>query len=420
MNIARAGTKPLRVAFVVQRYGPEVNGGSESLCRMIAERIANYHEVEVLTTRAVDYATWQDSYPGGICDVNGIQVHRFGVDYPRDQNQFDEVGNRVFGGPHTLEDEIDWMKKQGPYSSALLRHLEATREKYDAFVFFTYLYATTYFGLPLVKDKAVLVSTCHNEPPVYLEIFDLLFRQVRYLIYLTPEEKAFVRRRFFDSNLAGDVVGAGVDLISDLPADLGSQNLRDRVGRKYILYVGRIDEGKGCKSLLEYFTKYLQETDDGYLKLVLVGKAVMNVPEHPQVLTTGFVSEATKLHLINSCAFMIAPSPYESLCISALESWMLARPVLSNGRCKVLRGQCTRSNGGLWYSNYEEFREAATMLLRDRTLAAKLGEQGRKFVQGTCTWQRVDERYLEILGSIASAPQGRRPPSPSRSRATEQ
>ena len=109
---------------------------------MIAERIAHYHELEVLTTRAIDYATWQDSYPDGICDVNGIRVHRFGVDYPREQNQFDAVGNRVFAGPHTLEDEIDWMKKQGPYSSQLLQYLAEAGDTYDVFVFFTYLYAT--------------------------------------------------------------------------------------------------------------------------------------------------------------------------------------------------------------------------------------------------------------------------------------
>jgi glycosyltransferase involved in cell wall biosynthesis len=400
-------TKPLRVAFVVQRYGLEVNGGSETLCRMIAGRIARHHEVEVLTTRAIDYATWENSYPEGICDVNGIRVHRFGVDYPRDQQRFDDVGSRVFGGPHPIEDEINWMKKQGPYSSELLHYLADTGRKYDVFVFFTYLYATTYFGLPLVKDKAVLVSTCHDEPPVYLQIFDRLFQQVRYLIYLTPEEKAFVQRRFFQHNLKGDVVGTGVDPVLQLPQDCEWDKLRDRLGGSpYILYVGRIDEAKGCRHLIEYFTKYVQEKNRPELKLVLIGKAVMRVPEHPQVLTTGFVSEATKLHLIQHCSFMAAPSPYESLCISVLESWMLARPVLSNGQCKILRGQCKRSNGGLWYGNYEEFRETATLLLTDHTLATALGRQGHEFVQSTCTWQRVDERYLQILSYIANSSEG--------------
>ena len=83
---------------MVQRYGLEVNGGSETLCRMIAERMARFHNVEVLTTRAVDYVTWQDEYPEGIENVNGIRVWRFGVDHPRDQREFDAISGVVFGG----------------------------------------------------------------------------------------------------------------------------------------------------------------------------------------------------------------------------------------------------------------------------------------------------------------------------------
>ena len=29
----------------------------------------------------------------------------------------------------------------------------------------------------------------------------------------------------------------------------------------------------------------------------------------------------------------------------ALEAWALGKPVLANGRCEVLRGQCIRSSG---------------------------------------------------------------------------
>jgi glycosyltransferase involved in cell wall biosynthesis len=400
--LVESKVKQLRVAFVVQRYGLEVNGGSEALCRMIAERMARFHNVEVITTRAVDYVTWQDEYPEGTDNVNGILVRRFGVDHPRDQRQFEAISGVVFGGPHTPEGEDEWMRKQGPYSSRLLAYLETNRETYDVFVFFTYLYCTTYFGLPLVKDRAVLVSTCHDEPPIYLGIFDDLFRQVRHLIYLTPEERAFAQRRFYDCSLDGHVIGIGVDPVADLPPDPEWESIRRRLGSSdFILYVGRIDESKGCKTLIEYFTRYVQETEQPSLKLIMVGKAVMPIPDHPQLVATGFLSEATKLHAIQSCRFMVAPSPYESLCMSILESWLLKRPVLTNGDCNVLRGQCLRSNGGLWYSDYETFKEATELLLRNTKLAAALGQQGHDFVQRNCIWSRVDQKYLQILSSIA-------------------
>ena len=283
-----------------------------------------------------------------------------------------------------------------------MAYLEANRESYDVFVFFTYLYCTTYFGLPLVKDRAVLVSTCHDEPPIYLGIFDDLFRQVRHLIYLTPEERAFVQRRFYDCNIEGEVIGIGVDPVADLPLDPEWESIRERLGDSdFILYVGRIDESKGCKTLIEYFTRYVKETEQLGLRLVMVGKPAMPIPDHPQLIATGFVTETTKFHAIQACRYMVAPSPYESLCISILESWLLKRPVLSNGDCRVLRGQCLRSNGGLWYSDYETFQEATKLLLEDRELAGVLGRQGYEFVQRNCIWSRVDQQYLETLSFIA-------------------
>ena len=68
-----------RIAFVNQRYGLEVNGGSEYYTRLMAERLAKYYEVDVLTTKAVDYTTWKDWYVRDVETINGVTVRRFSV-----------------------------------------------------------------------------------------------------------------------------------------------------------------------------------------------------------------------------------------------------------------------------------------------------------------------------------------------------
>jgi len=299
------------------------------------------------------------------------------------------------------------MKLQGPYSSRLIEYLAENRTAYDVFVFQTYLYCTTYFGLPLVSDRAVLVPTAHDEPPIYLGIFDKVIPKARYLLYLTPEERAFLQRRFPQFDLKGEVVGLGVDPIPEPAPDPQWNQIRERIGNSpFILYVGRIDESKGCKTLIEYFERYVAESTRQNLKLVMVGKPVMPVPDHPQLVVTGFLPEATKLHAIRNCRLMVVPSPYESLCIAALEAWMLRKPILANGNCAVLRGQCIRSNGGLWYADYAEFREGMNCLLGDDSLAETLGRQGEMFVRNNYTWQEVERKLNRILSSVAVSPSG--------------
>ena len=399
--------KRLRIAYVVQRYGVEVNGGSETHCRGLAEHLARHNDVDVLTTRAIDYMTWKDEYPDGTANVNGVCVRRFGVDQPRTSAQFDEASQTVFLKPHTDQDELRWMTLQGPYSSPLLTYLEQHRSDYDVFLFQTYLYATTYFGLPLVSDRAVLVPTAHDELPIYLGIFDKVFRKARYLLCLSPEELAFLKKRFFDIDLQADVIGAGIDLVPDPSSDPQWEALRARLADSlFVLYAGRIDESKGCRTLIDFFERYIAESSRTDLKLLMVGKAVMPVSGHPQIVMAGFVPEATKYWAIRECQFMVAPSPYESLCIAALESWLLRRPILANGNCAVLRAQCIRSNGGLWYTGYEEFCEAMNCLLNDNALARTLGVQGEAFVRANYTWEEVDRRVMRVLSAVASPQTG--------------
>jgi glycosyltransferase involved in cell wall biosynthesis len=138
------------------------------------------------------------------------------------------------------------------------------------------------------------------------------------------------------------------------------------------------------------------------VKLLLAGKTVMEVPEHSSILAPGYVSDAVKWLALAASDVVVAPSPYESLCIAALEGWASRKPVLVNGRSEVLRGQCARSQGGLWYRNYREFRACLDGLLADDALRAALGRQGRSYVEQHHGWDRVAQVYLDIFEAAAA------------------
>src|SRR5262249_39433752 len=79
----------MRIALIVQRYGEEVIGGAELHARWIAQRLAQRHQVEVLTTCAVDYLTWENKYEPGPATVGGLPVRRFEVARRRTAEGFD-------------------------------------------------------------------------------------------------------------------------------------------------------------------------------------------------------------------------------------------------------------------------------------------------------------------------------------------
>ncbi len=395
--LARVGE--LKFAFVVQRYGEDVAGGSEQFCRALAERLARRASITVLTTCATDYMTWRDHYPPGESVLNGVRVLRFRVDSPRDVPQFNAFSERVLHGTPSAEDQERWMRLQGPVSTALLEHLAREGGSYGAVLFFTYLYATTYLGLPLVASRALLAPTAHDEPTIYLPMFDALFRRARRLLLLTPEERDFVYRRFCLPEDAGVVAGFGLDGPGEdaaLPAAVAALS-----GGPYLLYLGRVDPSKGCETLVKDFLRYVEEVPASPLRLVLAGAPYMEIPKHSRLIATGYVREAEKNGLLGAGMALVAPSPYESLCIAALEAWMRGRPVVANGVSKVLAGQCQRAAGGLWYRGYEEFAECLRTLEGSPDLCRRLGEAGRKYTVSNYGWEEVESVYFENLSKVA-------------------
>ena len=51
-----------------------------------------------------------------------------------------------------------------------------------------------------------------------------------------------------------------------------------------------------------------------------------------------------------------------------------------------LKGQCLRSNAGLFYESYEEFVEALYSLESNGPLNARLGRNGREFFKRNYAW----------------------------------
>ncbi|WP_405175125.1 glycosyltransferase [Paenibacillus sp. FSL H8-0261] len=385
-----------KIAFVVQRYGLEVNGGSELSCRLIAEKLSQHYEVEILTTKALDYVTWENHYTEDIEKINGITVRRFKTDFPRESKVFNKINEQVFTKPQkNIYDELEWMKAQGPASFELIEYIQKSQNQYHKIIFFTYLYFTTFFGLPQAAEKAILVPTAHDEPYIYFSMFKPLFHLPQSIVFLTEEEKQFVHKTFNNQYINNVVAGVGVD-VPDKEINIHAFKDKFKVNDDFILYVGRIDESKGCKELFDYYLEYKKKEPDAP-KLLLMGKSVIDIPKHPDIIPLGFVSDEEKFAAMKIAKILMMPSKFESLSMVVLESLYYETPVLVNGHCDVLVGHCDRGNAGLYYTDYNEFEFCLNVMLKNNDLRGKMGTSGKEYVIKYFDWEIIINKFIACI-----------------------
>jgi glycosyltransferase involved in cell wall biosynthesis len=416
------------VAFVVQRYGEGVTGGSESLARAVAERLAGDYRITVFTSCARDYVTWRNELPAGLERLAGVDVRRFPSQSERDLAAFNAFAEPLYAraravapaagsaraaaagpdgatasgatgsgpGAPTEAEEREFLRSQGPEVPQLVEALAAERDRFAAFVFFTYLYYPTYWGLraPGVAERAALVPTTHDEPPLRFAVYREVFARPRAFGFLTAAEQALVEKRFEPGERTAVLAGMGVEVA--LPRDAEAARARLGLDRPYAIYAGRIDAGKGCAEMLAHHERYRRARPDG-LDLALIGRLAMPEPRQPGVRYLGFLPEDEKAAVLAGARAVVCPSPYESLSIALLEGLALGTPGLVNAGSAVLKEHALRSGAALYYEDGDEYAESLDLVARDAALHEALAASGRRYVEAEYRWDVVLDRWRRLI-----------------------
>lgn len=392
-----------KIVFVLKRYGEEISGGSEFYTKALAEQLTALYDVEVLTTTAMDLMYYDPYYSPGVENINGVTVHRFHC-ARRNRDVLDPLSRQVSeqiadGNINSPQQEEIWAQANGPFSPELFHYLQDHQKEYTAIFAVCYIDYTTIQTIKLFPDKTVLIPTAHDEIWIRLGIFQEVFHRPRYLAFLTQEEHDFIRSYFRNSHIPSSVIGCGINI----PNAPDTEHFRNKftIQGKYLAYVGRIDVSKGCDFLIESFIRYKQEYP-GSLKLVLMGKSTLSIPEHPDIIQTGFISEQEKFDGLAGAIAQVAPSQYESLCIALLEGLSVGTPCLVNGNCKVLQSHCQKSNAGFCYYDYDSFKSKINELLSDSCDYQKLSQNSQSYISKNYTWDVVIQNFSQIIDHVSN------------------
>ncbi len=388
-----------RIALITPRYGTEVSSGPARYARQLAERLVKRYEVEVLTTKAVDDETWRDWYARDAENIRGVLVRRFSVERERTPSYHAYTQaylEECTKDRRSVGVEQIWAEKYGPYAPKCIDFLKRHKQDYDVILFAGCLHYLTLAGLPEVAEKAILIPLLDGDSPFFgFLTVQQMFMMPRGFVFLTDEERMFVRKTFKTQGIPCEVMGTGVNV----PEQVDAAAFRHKYGirSRYIVYVGRIDEEKDCPMMFHYFSEYKRRNPKSDVQLVLMGREECRVPEHDDIHSLGYVSEQDMCNGVAGADVLVIPSQYENLPDSMLTAMAMGVPVLVNGACDTLREHCMRSNAGLYYQNFFEFEGALNVLLGRKDVYEAMSHNALAYVLDNYEWDAIVERFIQLV-----------------------
>ena len=394
----------MKIAFVIPWYGENIPGGAETECRTTAENLQKAGiEVEILTTCVKEFLSdWNtDSFKEGIYQVNQIPVHRFSVK-KRNTALFDSINYKLMQNQKISYKEEEIFIHEMINSDNLYTYIRDHGSDYDFFLFIPYMFGTTYYGSQIHPEKSILIPCLHDESYAHLSIYKKMFRQVAALIFLSDPEKDLANHLYQPTHRQ-IVLGGGVDTAFSFNPERFRKKYK--IFGPFILYAGRKESGKNIPLLMDFFIRFKQDHPSD-LKLVLIGSGNIGIPQECKndIIDLGFVSRQDKYDAYAAATILCQPSVNESFSIVIMESWLCETPVLVHGNCTVTRDFCVKSNGGLYFINYLEFKESVQFLLDSPLIRKKMGQSGRQFVLNNFSWEIIDNNYKKELLNIKNLP----------------
>lgn len=394
------------IALVIPWYGDDIRGGAEKECNYLAHSLTNAGQaVEVFTTCVKDAACdrGKNTMVPGVYKESGITVRRFPVRENRDIDAYAYSNGRIYHNHFDSKDEEVYFRED-INSEEMYKFIRKNKDSYRAFIFIPYMYGITFNGSSCCPEKSIMIPCLHDESYAYMQILKSKMESFRGMIFLAKPEKELAEKLYDLSKVKLAVLGGGLD--TDWHASCDGQRFREKydIGEDFILFAGRKDAGKKADELIEFFIRYKGETPHSDLKLVLLGGGELPVQVDDKykndIIDLGFVSVEDKHDAFAACTVFCNPSYFESFSLVIMESWLAKRPVIVSEHCAVTTNFALETNGGLWYSNYAEFKECVNFLLENREIGNIMGKNGFQYVMEHFTHEKIAENYLKFIDEV--------------------
>ncbi|OGP57662.1 MAG: hypothetical protein A2V67_18305 [Deltaproteobacteria bacterium RBG_13_61_14] len=289
-------------------------------------------------------------------------------------------------------------------SRTTLATLDALRQRYDI-VHYHALGPAVFSLLPRLRGAAAVV-TVHSldwKRAKWGRAASLALRggewaSARFpnaLITVSQTLREYFRRKY---GFLSEYIPNGISLPRSRPARLILE--QGLLPSRYLLFLSRLEPGKGCEYLIQAFRAVLTE-----FKLVIAGDAVHSrayrdwllqlAAGDPRIVFTGFVQGELLEELLSHAYLLVHPSDFEGMSIAILEAMSHGRAVLASDIPE--NREVVREYGYLFpQGDVEVLAMTLARLLERPEEVVRVGWKARDYVVREFDWDTIAERTEEV------------------------
>jgi len=324
---------------------------------------------------------------------------------------------------------VRFFKREWPksylYSPSLKKELERSIRAFDVVhIHGIWLYPTWIASricrrekIPyIIRPCGMLDQYCLSHHPVRKGLYYLLIerkniKQAHTIHFTTEEERNRSKGYGHRSKTVVIPLGFRVAEYLNLPP---RGEFRKRyphfIGKKIILYLGRISFKKGLDLLVRAVEEVVKQVkdvhwviagpdDEGYGKKLrgwIEEKGFEN-----QVTFLGLVEGDDQLALLRDSDIFCLPSHQENFGMAVVEAMAAGLPVVVSDQVNLYQEISSARAGLVTRCEAEEVRKALCRLLQDEELRREMGENGRRLVQARYPWDQIAQEVMRLYESIA-------------------
>ena len=220
--------------------------------------------------------------------------------------------------------------------------------------------------------------------------------------------------RSFNLTSPSVVIDFGLDLdrYGDPDSNAFLRNFPELIGKRLLVFMGRIAYTKGLDSLIKAFGLLRTEISDAHLVVIgpdyegyraVVERMIAQYGLGSRVTFTGPLIGPDKVNALASAAVAVFPAYTETFGFSALEAMACGIPVILSSAASLSSEAALAGAAVVSHPEPNALADAVVAVLRDHTTAHAVGDAGERFVRSRFSWQQLAPRFISLYTAAVNA-----------------